>query len=299
MTVFKQYFHLEKYLSDEVEGFANGKVYVQPKLDGTNASIWLGEDGLLKAGSRNRQLGLGKDEDNAGFYAYVLANAELFMPLFTLLPFARLYGEFLVKSSKSLYVKDAYPKFYAFDLVIERGDEIEFLTPDNYTPILESLGIPVVPTIAVVDNYTGDWLEFISQADYLLDKSKEGAHPEGIVMKNYAFVNKYGRRTFAKLVTDEFKANKSKKADKPDQSEIEKAIAEQFVTAHLVEKERGKIELDGQGKIQPRLLQQVFHSVITESMWDIVKDFKKPTVNFKSLEREVYAKVREFARDIF
>ena len=49
----------------ETDGIELGKVYVFPKIDGTNGSVWI-DDGIIKAGSRNRELTL--DNDNAGFY---------------------------------------------------------------------------------------------------------------------------------------------------------------------------------------------------------------------------------------
>lgn len=37
--------HLERYGNDEVGGIEQGTTYVFPKLDGTNAQVWLNEDG--------------------------------------------------------------------------------------------------------------------------------------------------------------------------------------------------------------------------------------------------------------
>lgn len=61
---FKKYQHLERFGNDEVEGIELGKLYIFPKLDGTNAQVWLDDEGNIKAGSRNRELTL--EKDNAG-----------------------------------------------------------------------------------------------------------------------------------------------------------------------------------------------------------------------------------------
>lgn len=53
--MFKKYMHLERFGNDEVLGIELGECYVFPKLDGTNASLWVGEDGSVQAGSRNRR----------------------------------------------------------------------------------------------------------------------------------------------------------------------------------------------------------------------------------------------------
>lgn len=67
---FTKYMHLERIGTSEVEGIEDGLTYVFPKLDGTNASVWLNEEGEVQAGSRNRHLSIGAD--NAGFLAWVL-----------------------------------------------------------------------------------------------------------------------------------------------------------------------------------------------------------------------------------
>jgi hypothetical protein len=65
---FKKYQHLERFGTTEVDCIELGTCYIFPKIDGTNASVWLGDDGQLQAGSRTRRLLL--DADNAGFFAW-------------------------------------------------------------------------------------------------------------------------------------------------------------------------------------------------------------------------------------
>lgn len=62
--MFIKYQHIERIGTSEVEGILDGDCYVFPKLDGTNASIWM-DDAELCCGSRNRQLSL--ENDNGGF----------------------------------------------------------------------------------------------------------------------------------------------------------------------------------------------------------------------------------------
>jgi hypothetical protein len=66
----------------------NLRVAITEKIDGTNAQIVFNEDGTWLAGSRNRWLS--EDEDNFGFYKYVLANHER---LRHMLGVGRHYGE--------------------------------------------------------------------------------------------------------------------------------------------------------------------------------------------------------------
>lgn len=69
---FVRYQHIERFGADEVENIELGICHVFPKIDGTNGSVWLGDDGKIQAGSRNRILSL--DDDNAGFYAAIISD---------------------------------------------------------------------------------------------------------------------------------------------------------------------------------------------------------------------------------
>lgn len=199
MNQFKKYQHLERLYKKEVNGIDQGTCYIFSKLDGTNSQIWL-ENGELRAGSRNNILELGKD--NYGFYQYVLNNKDLFLPFFTILPNATLYGEFLKLHNISTYRSDAWNKFYVFDIMLDE----RYVEYDTYQLTLERLGIPYVPLIAKVNDYKGDFSEFLPQADFLL----ESGHGEGIVIKNYDFVNKYGETKWAKLINENFSLEKGK-----------------------------------------------------------------------------------------
>jgi hypothetical protein len=298
MTVFTKYTHLERIGKGETDGIENGICFVMPKLDGTNASIWF-NNGELKTGSRNNELGLGK-ADNAGFNAYVQENKEKYLPFFNILPNAILYGEWLVPHSVKTYRSDAWRKFYVFDVVLDKG-ELEYLTPEQYIGVLQTLDIEYVPVICKVENFTGDWADFLPQADFLIDKTIEGAKPEGIVMKNYSFVNKYGRKTFAKLVDTEVMTGAKKANSKVKEAGgLELEIAEKYVTSHMIDKERAKIEgSTANGSIQGRLLQTIFFTLIDEEIWDILKKYKYPTIDFKKLNREVIEIVKAHCKDLF
>ena len=118
--MFVKYMHLERYGNEEVDGIEQGTTYVFPKLDGTNAQVWVDPEGNLKAGSRNRQLQL--DNDNAGFYNAMIKDDKV-LSLFEGFPELRLYGEWLVPHSLKTYRDDAWRKFYIFDVCnVETGE---------------------------------------------------------------------------------------------------------------------------------------------------------------------------------
>ena len=66
MSDFRRYDHVVRLGHQDVEGIDLGRVFVFPKIDGTNASLWadpvIGEGGMepdffsIRAGSRNREL---------------------------------------------------------------------------------------------------------------------------------------------------------------------------------------------------------------------------------------------------
>ena len=135
---------------------------------------------------------------------------------------------------------------------------------------------------------------------YLMPGSQIG---EGVVIKRYNFVNKFGRTVWAKLVRNEFKA-KHQKCMGPTvitaKATIERTIAEEYVTASLVEKEYAKIALDGwSSKCIPRLLGTVWHCLISEEAKNFIKKHRNPTVDFKLLNRYCNARVKELKPEVF
>ena len=203
---FKKYQHLERFGTTEVQNIELGVCYIFPKLDGTNASVWKDENGITKAASRNRELTL--ERDNAGFYKWVSNNSNINSFLFNN-PNCRLYGEWLVPHSLKTYRDDAWRKFYVFDVVRDDGSYVPY---EKYVDALIKHGIDYVPLIAKIKNPSEEKLyQFLAASSYLIQDGK--GLGEGIVIKNYEFVNNYGRTTWAKIVGQEFKDEKAKKHD--------------------------------------------------------------------------------------
>jgi hypothetical protein len=301
---FKKYQHLERFGTDEVEDIELGECYVFPKLDGTNASVWL-SNGELKAGSRNRELSL--DKDNAGFMAWAVQQDNLKAYL-TENPTHRLFGEWLVPHSLKTYKTDAWRQFYVFDVAIdreplyERDDAIEYLHYEEYAPKLASFGITHIPPICKLVN--GSYEQFVNQlrnSVYLIEDGKGAG--EGIVLKQYGYRNKYGRTTWAKIVSNEFKEQHVRAMGANEikgEKLIEEEIAKQYVTPSLVEKEHAKIALEGwNSKKIPQLLNTVYYSVITEESWNFVKKYKNPKVDFGRLQHFVFHAVKQHKPELF
>lgn len=300
---FRKYQHIERFGTDEVENINIGKCYIFPKIDGTNSSCWLNADGELRCGSRNRELTL--EKDNAGFYAAMIKNENIINYL-KAHPTHRIFGEWLVPHTLKTYRADAWRKFYVFDVAIdndelERG--LEYIPYDIYAPMLEEFGIEYIAPLRIVKN--GDYEYFIhclEVNDYLIEDGKGVG--EGIVIKNYNFYNRYGRQTWAKIVRAEFKEKNRRVMGAPETEKImfEEKIAEQYVTEALVHKEYDKIRVECNGwssKYIPRLLNTVFHVFIEEEMWHILKEYKNPTINFKTLNTFVIGKIKRVMPELF
>ena len=297
MTEFSKYMHLERIGTSEVEGIEDGLTYVFPKLDGTNGSIWIADD-QVQAGSRNRHLSL--DADNAGFLAWVLQQSNIKQYLHRN-PSHILYGEWLVPHSLKTYRDDAWRRFYVFDVMDSAtGAMIHY---ENYKDGIDRHGIDYLAPIAQVKN--GSLEHYLKCLDRNVHLIKDGMGiGEGVVIKNYEWQNKYGRVTWAKLIGNSFKEVHAKEmgASEVGGKVTEERIVDEFVTQHLVDKVYAKIETaEGgwQSKFILRLLGEVWHDLVTEEMWEIVKKHKNPRIDFGGLQRFCNMKVKELRGDVF
>ncbi len=328
---FRKYDHVERLGRPEVADLEIGEVFVFPKLDGTNASIWVDpggdEDGPhLRAGSRIRQLEEGAD--NAGFWQWV-NDPDRRSQLFKFFMKAGvnthnwiLYGEWLVPHTLRTYREECWRRFYVFD-VFDRMAE-KYVHYNEWSQVIEHYGVGLnyIPPLLTITNPTDERLQEIAGQNTYLLTDGAGAG-EGIVCKNYDWQNRYGRQQWAKIVLNEFKEKNRKKFGHSEQTGsflVEAAIAEEFVTADLVSKTRAKIlneiwdEEEGteltlqiqrqledrdRGQIILQLLGRVFHDVVQEDMWAALKRHNFPTVNFKRLRSHVIAVTKTMAKDLF
>ena len=297
---FHTYQHIERIGTVETRDIEDGKCYIFPKLDGTNSSIWLKENGTIGCGSRKRDLSL--DKDNAGFMNWATQN-EKFKNFLSVYPNLRLFGEWLKSHTFKDYMDDAWLDFYVFDVVDSEG---KYLSYEEYKPLMEEFGITYIPPLGTVDNPTYEQLErFVEINDYLVNTEKS-SYGEGIVVKRYDYVNQYGRVTWGKIVAQKFKEshgkNKEGKIRIQEGFLLEESIAKECVDSALVEKEFSKIENDTDGwsaKYIPRLLNTIYYCVVTENLWNSVKKHKDPTINFKLLKTFVNSQIKVIKPELF
>ena len=294
---FKKYQHIEKLGTSEVEGILDGKVYLFYKIDGTNSCIFLKGDNELGFGSRNRELSL--DNDNGGFANAITNNGELYNKLLSYLkenPNYIIYGEWLIPHTIKRYNKDAWKKFYVFDVLnIETHN---YLTFEEYSKDIQNLNLDVIPPIEVLPSPTIDLIKekLNNTGNYLI---KDGLG-EGIVIKNYNYKNKYGRTIWAKVLTEEFTQNKKRirqqNHENKELEQIEYNIVKKYLTVDFIQKEFEKFKLEKNGFSSSNIfefLNRTFTEFFRDNWELILKKFKSPTINFKLLRKIVDDKIKE------
>lgn len=293
---FERYLSLKRFGTDEVEGIELGKCYIFPKLDGTNSSVWY-EDGV-QAGSRNR--GLSEDNDNAGFCKWAKGDIKI-RAIMHDMPHLRLFGEWLVPHTIKNYRDDMWRRFWVFD--VYDHDQDRFLEYDEYLPIVEKYDLDYVPCTHCLVNPTIDILLKIMPGASMFGMKDGCGSGEGITIKNYGFVNKYGRYGSAKLVSTEFKDKHIKEFGKNNMEvakSVEELIVDGFCTEAFIEKEFAKILLrlenenkEWESRYIPELLGRVYSEFVSEECWNFVKKYKNPKIDFKALNGLTIIKIKE------
>jgi hypothetical protein len=326
-TGFRKYDKLQRQGQRFTRGIEEGDVLVFPKLDGTNASVW--SDGeTVFAGSRNRMLDEGKNDDNAGFRAWLMGDDETATSLRALAlanPAMIFYGEWLVPHTIKGYEEAAWRKFYIFDVFARSEDFRGFVAYDDYQEMLATAGVDYIFPIARFENPTGAELKDTAEGNtYLMTGENIG---EGVVVKNYAWRNADVQdRVWGKFVRSEFKSAAGAKCAPRPTVNVEPAVAEEFVTDTLVQKTLAKVVNDilsgltdeqrfdivntGQvpreyvlanfrGQVIPQLIGRVWFDIIDEEMAAIVKRFKNPTIDFKALRSQVATVTKTLVPELF
>jgi hypothetical protein len=325
---FEKYPHIEKLGHAAVQGLEYGTVHVFPKIDGTNASMWIHESEGIQVGGRKRLLS--KDKDNAGFHEWMEEGTDSapYIEVFGSYPELRLYGEWLVPHTFKGYREETWHNFYVFDIYDHSLGE--FIHYDRLVELANRFGFKYIPALAIIDHPTKEQLVGLLDSNNYLCTDEAGAG-EGLVLKRYGFVNKFGRTTWAKMVRAEFK-DKHRLAMPIDTTQgamtLERDAVEKYVTKAFVDKERAKIEIDLENKhfkggphlrqpeqwiilreeyiasrecrktLIPRLLQTVYFTLVTEHTWDIVGK-KNCIIDFKTLRRMTIEKTKLCCPDLF
>lgn len=299
---FKRYQHVERLGNDAVDGILKGTTYIMPKIDGTNGSVWVTKDFKLCCASRFRVLELG--DDNQGFCYWVDQNRDMFVRYFALHPTHILYGEWLVPHTLKAYRKEAWKNFYVFDVYDTETEK--YIHYNDYSHVLDSVGITYIPVLSYgVDLSENQIIRQLEDNTYLLEDGRvqEGVRGEGVVVKNYDFVNRFGHVVWGKIVRQEFKEKHRRENVVRIGTEVsvEHSIVEQFLTEAFLEKEYAKMieSAPWSSRRIGEYLGRVWYEFINEELFNVLKKYKNPTIDFKLLQHEVTDKIKKEMSRLF
>ena len=288
-----KYQHIERLGSDEVDGLLDGEVIIQNKIDGANLTVaWDPETGLF-IGSRNLPIYHDGKVINefTGAVDYVL-NHEGILELVKNGWILR--GEWLIRHSIS-YSADRLKQLYIFDCQTKDGS---YIHADNYSSELVGQNVRVIPVLKRLTNPS------LEELVNLVDGPDEfgATQKEGIVIKNYSFINKYGRVTWGKLVSADFKEKNKMAFGATKHDPVELKLASKCVnlelvlkTIHKIKDEKGEISI----KQMPEVLGRVWYDIFSEHLWEFVKTEKVTKFDFREARRLTEKYTREFALDYF
>jgi len=298
-----------KRLGDEDNvGILNGTVFIEEKVDGANASVWM-QDGEIRCGSRTRDLTASGSEFR-GLIDYV-KNHEGITAYLQEHPNHRLFGEWLVRHTIS-YNETSYQKFYLFDILqTPQTFGLEKITPEQKEMKAKEsmdhrmrdmvrgwrwLSKQEVAEIATTKNIARPKVfaelesPTLEQIQELAGKSDLGKEGEGVVIRNDAFINVWGDRALAKVVTQNFKENNAITFggnDKYSDTYVEMKMVSEFMTMARIKKIMLKLQpiVDSTLSIKDtgRVIAMAYHDMFEEELWGFVKKNRK--INFMSLQK--------------
>lgn len=276
-----RYQHIERLGSDEVDGILDGEVHIQEKIDGANLTVGY-DNGLVIASRRRAIYKEGEIIDEfRGAVNYIL-NRPIYEKICKKYGWV-LRGEWLVKHTIT-YPKEFTEKFWVFDVQKEN----KYIPYSEYAPILLDNNILFIKEEVIDNPCLNDLTPYLEKGDF-------GIEPEGIVIKNYNFINKYGRITWAKLVRSDFKelSNATFRATKYDSPEVAfcnlltDSIIEKIIAA-IIERD-GKVSI----KNMKEILGRSWHDLFTEELWNFVKKSKVKEFDFHKAHKLCVEKTKQ------
>ena len=312
-TMFRKYVHVERYGRDEVAGILDGVVHVQPKIDGTNASVWCDPyTGIVCAGSRNREIT--PEKDNAGFAAYVLRSDD---PVARTLrdyccknPGLIVYGEWLGDPTNDSKMVGSLRKylskgFFAFDVRAMAGDEdkarnLGYINPADvrYSDLKLLLGEHFVPDTVLNHPTVEQVTELAENNHFNLPGDVVG---EGVVIKNYDYRDAYGNMQMAKIVLDEWRERQRKNRQMAQPQGVETMFCDEVVTSAFLDKCRSKVadkfgtDFDTKDKRHMGMFMSlIVTDAISEDVFDFVRRNKFPAIDFHELKGLIQKRGRDF-----
>lgn len=275
----------------ETEGILDGTIYIFEKLDGSNAQVRMGTDGVV-CGRRT-----GWIEETGGQFQGFYDWAKAHEPFKTLDPDLILYGEWLVKHTVQ-YRDMHYQKFYLFDVFSLSKNA--YLPYEDVKAIAEQYECEYLKPMYIGPFIDYEHLQgFVGQSEYAVNRG------EGIVIKRYSFRNRFDQQVWAKVVCEKFreKFDAKRKAEKSIDKYDGSAICQALITEARVRKIREKgrngelsVEFCGDMRDMRWIPHYLYEDILEEDLYYIATHFEK--VDFKRLKSRVVGFTAPFLKDI-
>ena len=160
----------------------------------------------------------------------------------------------------------------------------------------------MIPQMAVLTNPTMEQPEELVKTNkYLIDEHVDQIG-EGIVLKNYEFINRFGRHCYGKIVASEFLMRKyvprKIKNDAYEHADVEEKALSLLTNEMLIKEfarlknEQPKLYAHKPAAFNGMLLQTIWHTFISEEITQINKKLKSPRIDLNILKHLVFDKVR-------
>lgn len=297
---FKEYPKIKYLGTKDTQGIfdAPGNVVIQAKVDGANFSFWI-DNGILHFGKHHNDLtdseilavskktGLKSWKGVEPVINAWAENSKRFVKDYIY------YGESM--NGHRVPYGNQIPGFIGYDVFDTTIGQ--FLDWPNAQVAFKLLGLPFIyihDIISLINDININNLKKLFETSFYYD-----GPDEGIVIKRYDQLNKYGRPLFAKLVNDEFKENK--RPPKQERAKItdEIKIANYYATPARIEKAIYSLRDEGAEIDMPMmatLFKDVVMNILEENILDIYEDHK--LINFKTLEGLVSKKCLKVLKDV-
>lgn len=250
------------------------EIICEEKIDGSSVRLY-NDNKILRIGSHKKELSLNIDIPDAKmFKPFLIWIKENENKLLELIPNKHiLFGE-MSQNQNILKYNQKHP-IILFDIAKVTEFGLDFI--DNYSVLVDyskRLQIPVVPLLykgRVTDKE--ELMELLNKESFL-----GNTKVEGVVVKNYARPNRFGRELFAKIVNEDFKEIHQKVWKGQKYKAIEEIIAEKYFTSARLQKaiQRAKEEGKYEGELRD----------LSYLIGDVIKDIREE--NGEDIKEEVF-----------
>lgn len=270
MKEIKKYTDIIRYgKSGTQEVIKKGDIIsITEKLDGANSSFIYDEDNDIKISCYSRKMQLSDENKLRGFYDWIVNNI---VPIKNQLnKNYRYIGEWLVPH-KVKYKEEYYKRFYLFSI----WDEVKqrYLSDEIVIKEAKRLGLETVEYF-YLDKFISyeHFLGFIGKSN----KTEIPNNGEGIVVKNWNYLDRYGKQVFVKLVSSQFaEIQKQKLPKNPNISNQSDELIKSVLTKPRVEKiiyklidegllNKNEVIIENMGKLLKLLGGEVLEDILKE-----------------------------------